>query len=737
MTSLLCTKTNRNVSLVKEIANSGEGKVWRTNWDGYLAKIYHDPTIERIEKLEVMIAHPPKETVPNHVSFAWATSVLKDSHGKAVGFLMPEIKQGRELIEIYSPRRRKLQGLEVDWNFLHTVAYNTAAFVRNIHQTGYVIGDIKPQNILVNNRALPSIIDTDSFQVRNPKTGRIFRCLVGSDGFTPPELLGKDLSSTDQTEIHDRFRLAIIIYLLLFGDEPFKGKWMGAGDSPDPVELLKRGWWAHGVNSLIEPSPTTISLEVVHPEIKALFLKCFNQGHSNASLRPSAEEWKSALAKATNALTVCGKVDTHFFHRGNGIFHRGNGSCYWCDRHKNLGVDIFEFKRTVISTSTVSNSSNKVSNNIDIYSSEEILELVAQEGRNIRVIGKIDNTPTARGKLYINFEIDFKKNVGGYNPFYAVIFSQTLQQFAQSTVISKLQNSQGQYAEISGILKIYDKGNRKSPQIIINDPNQIELLNEFEAINLLNSENKISVQNVINKNSQPVHQTYVNNNVNNSPQSLVFNPLLFPPRTFFSSRSSFTEVVNLLFLRIFAPESIVFMILMFSVIGYGFYISSLYGLIQIIFLTFLLPLLIVTGTIDLLLICLGLKYIIGNFNGIKVYDHLQTPDIFGTGTALEYHCNKIYACAKYHNRDYQRALLWSNKIIIYFKSYRKDDYYNRGIIHLALGNYQKAINDFRKQIKLNKQDADSYYGLGYAYSGLGNQQQSDDNFKIAKSLGRT
>ncbi|MBC1223792.1 hypothetical protein GNF10_22505 [Nostoc sp. UCD121] len=35
---------------------------------------------------------------------------------------------------------------------------------------------VKQQNIVVNDRALPSIIDTDSFQVRNPVNGKIYRC---------------------------------------------------------------------------------------------------------------------------------------------------------------------------------------------------------------------------------------------------------------------------------------------------------------------------------------------------------------------------------------------------------------------------------------------------------------------------------------------------------------------------------------------------------------------------------
>ncbi|MFN5066527.1 MAG: hypothetical protein ACK5ER_11810, partial [Aphanizomenon sp.] len=126
MTVLTCAITGKSITLLKEIANSGEAKVWRTNQNGYLAKIYHSSTPERVQKLAVMIANPPTE--PNshlhHVSFAWPKSVLKNAQGDCVGFLMPEIKNGKELIDVYNPRRRQTLKLEINWRFLHTTALN-------------------------------------------------------------------------------------------------------------------------------------------------------------------------------------------------------------------------------------------------------------------------------------------------------------------------------------------------------------------------------------------------------------------------------------------------------------------------------------------------------------------------------------------------------------------------------------------------------------------------------------
>ncbi len=336
MRTLTCLQTGQPISLVQILANSGEADIWRTDCPGQLAKIYYSPKLERIQKLEAMIAHPPQDpnAYINHISFAWPTSLLEDSDGVPVGFLMPEVKQAVELLEVYSPLRRQKVMPEFNWLYLHATAMNIASLVWAIQLAGYVLGDLKPQNILVNNGALPSIIDTDSFQVRHPKTGMLYRCPVGSEGFTPPELLGQDLATVEQTEIHDRFRLAVLIYLLLCGDHPFKGRWIGPGDSPDPNELLQNGWWPYAPNSPIQPSALTTPLSILHPDIQTCFLRCFNTGHLTPAARPTASEWVKVLQSSIAELKRCRKVKNHYFSKTS-------GKCYWCARKTSLGVDIF------------------------------------------------------------------------------------------------------------------------------------------------------------------------------------------------------------------------------------------------------------------------------------------------------------------------------------------------------------------------------------------------------------
>ncbi|NEO33163.1 MAG: DUF4278 domain-containing protein [Symploca sp. SIO3C6] len=345
---------NRDILKERLITTSGEAEIWQVtgevlkkNNQNYLAKIYHQKTPEQIKnlperqnKLEVMVVHQPTvyHLHKNHVSLSWPQYLLEDSSGKVVGFLMQFIG-GSKLTNVYHPTLRKRLNLElewqIDWQFLHLTAKNLALIIQSLHAEGYVVGDMKPQNILVNEQALPSIIDTDSFQISNSDTSEIYRCLVGSEGLTPPELLGKDFASNNQNTAHDNFRLAVIIYHLLFREHPFKGHWLGDGDSPGIDDLIRQCFWPYASKSLIQPGKTTIPIDIIHPRIKECFLKCFNQGHRNPKLRPTAIDWANALQVAIDDLVQCENYSSHWYSKAY-------GECYWCESNqRSPEYDIF------------------------------------------------------------------------------------------------------------------------------------------------------------------------------------------------------------------------------------------------------------------------------------------------------------------------------------------------------------------------------------------------------------
>jgi serine/threonine protein kinase len=341
-TVLTSVISGRSILLDKKIASSGEGTVWTTTFPGFLAKLYHTPTPERIAKLRVMIAYPPQNPMRHHhhVTFAWPQDLLQNAQGQCLGFLMPEIVDGVKLSLIYNAKLRNRKAPRFNWYYLHTASLNFALSLKSLHEENYVVGDIKPQNLLVNSRALISVIDADSFQVRDPHTKTLYRCQVGSEGFTPVELLGKELATLDQTEIHDRFRLGVMIFMLLFGDQPFKGKWIGRGESPQPAELIRQGSWPYAPNSQVQPGPNTIPLSIIHPQLQVCFQRCFTEGHRNPLARPSAEDWGEALKLAITDLRMCNLENNHYYSR---IY----GRCYWCDRRSTVGLDVFSPTLTV------------------------------------------------------------------------------------------------------------------------------------------------------------------------------------------------------------------------------------------------------------------------------------------------------------------------------------------------------------------------------------------------------
>lgn len=520
MNTVVCAKTNQDIILLDQIANSGEGKVWTTNWSRMLAKIYHHPTPDRFAKLKAMIIHQPDDPNKqlNHNSFAFPQSLIKDNQGNLIGFLMPQIIGGIELINIYNPKIRKSKKLEVDWHFLHYVALNIASIMAAIHREGYIIGDIKPQNILVNSQALPSFIDTDSFQVRHPYRDQIYPCLVGTDGYTPPELIGKDFHNIEQYIYHDNFRLGVLIYQLLFSYHPFSlGHWQGAGDKPEQNELIKQGIWIESDHNLLIHNQNTIPLNILHPAIQKLFKKCFNEGYSQPHLRPSAEDWFYGLSQGVNHLKVCDKIDSH-------VHSSLENNCYWCDRKSKLGADIFELPTGIKSTSktrlknTNSNNQTKKKSNsqqnintttssftsLKIFSALDTNEILKQVGENITVVGKIHSVKEVGNLKIINFNTYNKKDK--LQSFKAVFYGNQLNsgliQFNPVIDLDTLISWVGKFVIVSGKVEIYNHPTNGTfyPQIILVYSSQIEKIKAKDV----NNQTNIDDQSQQKSSNQPV-----------------------------------------------------------------------------------------------------------------------------------------------------------------------------------------------------------------------------------------
>jgi formylglycine-generating enzyme required for sulfatase activity/serine/threonine protein kinase len=301
---------HRTISTGRQIGRGGESAIFRVKGQSdHLVKIYHTPHIAVYErKLTWMLAHAPDDPTTDlgHTSLAWPLDVLYDEQGAFVGYLMPFIYDAVTVLKVFNPRLRSQALPGFDRRYLHRTARNLAAAVEALHARDYVIGDLHESNVMVTPAALVTLIDTDSFQVE--AEGQLYPCIVGKPEYTPPELQGKSLRQAKRTPEQDHFALGVLIFqLLMAGNHPFRGRWLGNSDPPSLEEKIHWGLFPYEPepSGLIAPPPTGLGLNALHPDVADLIRRCFVDGHRQPGARPTSAEWKQALATAEHNLVSC------------------------------------------------------------------------------------------------------------------------------------------------------------------------------------------------------------------------------------------------------------------------------------------------------------------------------------------------------------------------------------------------------------------------------------------------
>ncbi|MCL1470452.1 helix-hairpin-helix domain-containing protein [Argonema antarcticum] len=335
------------ITLNTELGGGGEGKIYSISEEPLLvAKVYHQSAKVYTDKLSVMFANPPDDSAlaQGRVSIAWPVDLLKDtSSQQIIGFLMQRVTEVRPIHDFYIPATRRDRSPYFNYLYLHRTARNLAAAVSALHAKGYVIGDVNESNILVTETALVTLVDTDSFQVFDLPHHKVYRCPVGKPEFTPPELQGKTFRDIDRTPEHDLFGLAVVIFqLLMEGTHPFDGVFQGSGDPPPKEKRILEGHFPYG-NRIVpyRSKPLAPPFEILHPTLRQLFIRCFEDGHNDPKARPDAKTWVKALVEAENTLVTCSVNDQHRYGGHLNV-------CPWCERTMQLrGRDPFPFNPLV------------------------------------------------------------------------------------------------------------------------------------------------------------------------------------------------------------------------------------------------------------------------------------------------------------------------------------------------------------------------------------------------------
>ena len=341
-----------------ELGSGGEGTVYRLkDYPDLVAKIYHSDKLmdDTIRKLEVMIEHPlvTEDERTGHLFVSWPKDILREKEdGPVIGFLMPKVEtaNANTLIDYYNRSQRRANAPKINYANLCSTAKSLAIALNRIHGISYtfIVGDINESNAVITKDGQITLIDADSFQVTDRRHGRTrtLRCSVGKREYTPPELRGRDFKRVNRNQYHDSFALAVIIYqLLMEGAHPFLGIYTGEGEAPQVADSISKGYFLHSTsrNIPLKPARYSVYWESLPQNIRDLFRRCFDDGHTNPEKRPSPKEWEDTLNEAIKSLKTCSVNSNHvyFDEQASGHGQTSRAGCTWCERKANIGIESF------------------------------------------------------------------------------------------------------------------------------------------------------------------------------------------------------------------------------------------------------------------------------------------------------------------------------------------------------------------------------------------------------------
>ncbi|WP_371604191.1 hypothetical protein OG345_34135 [Streptomyces sp. NBC_01220] len=235
------------------------------------------------------------------------------------GYVMTDMRHAHQpFAHLLTPQVRQRLLSRATWATGLAAALSLARLLADLHAEGYVVGDLKPDNLWVDAYGRVGIADADSWQFTDG--GEVFPGRMGSPGHTAPERIGTP-AGTPPDRASDEFVLAVLIHqLLMCGLHPFAGHPASGGDylSYDDNVLHRRCRLLDRASVVLPRSAPPVDL--LPHRLTALFRAAFG------GVRPTASAWARALsAEADPArLRTCRRGPLH-------VHTAERPWCPWCD----------------------------------------------------------------------------------------------------------------------------------------------------------------------------------------------------------------------------------------------------------------------------------------------------------------------------------------------------------------------------------------------------------------------
>lgn len=211
----MINRTIRNFEIKELIATGGMAAIYKAvqiSLDRMVAiKILHGHLaqdknfITRFEREAKAAANLKHENIVNIIDYGQADDMY---------FIAMEYVEGKSLKELIDSIRF------IPHDIALTIAYEVCRGLHHAHHKGVVHRDIKPANILIGYDGMVKITDFGLAQAQDLTSITVTGSIVGTPAYMSPEqAAGKKVDTRS-----DIFSLGVIIYEMVTGSKPFKGK---------------------------------------------------------------------------------------------------------------------------------------------------------------------------------------------------------------------------------------------------------------------------------------------------------------------------------------------------------------------------------------------------------------------------------------------------------------------------------------------------------------------------------
>lgn len=302
----------------KPFSSGGEGdvhEVCAAKGAGFrkcCVKIYAPDKLseKRHVKIKYMVGNPPSSIREENFDhkICWPLGIAYDEKGNFIGFMMEmSFPDSRKLTVLTNLTISKKLGDEWHENygrdkgvraFFNRVrlSYNILKSLNSLHKNGYVIQDLKPDNILVDSQGRVSMIDMDSIQIKTASF--YFPGSAATPDYIPPEFYKKtEGQDSAVSSSWDVFAMGVVIYQLFFGIHPYAviPKNASENDEFDISSNIKAGLFPFNRKNegMVSYAPPHENFRNLPENIQWLFISTF----TSVSMRPQLNKWISVIGK--------------------------------------------------------------------------------------------------------------------------------------------------------------------------------------------------------------------------------------------------------------------------------------------------------------------------------------------------------------------------------------------------------------------------------------------------------